>query len=818
MVIQGGIGEKMTGAIQHTVTFVAGLIVGFTTSWKLTLVILAFTPMLVGVLVVLKNSISQFETDANNHYARAGDASNEALSQIRTVCAYGGEAKEVSRYETYLLGAEKAGVRKGMVLALCVGGIFGSMFLTYAGAMGAGARFILDSRAANPACRYDPTTAGCFSGGDVIQVFMAVLIGAFSLGQAGPNIAALSSAQATAGPLFAVIDEVPAIDSDAPPSVTGSNAPPPTPSVQANTPAKIEFRNVVFRFPSRPETLILNDFSLLIPPGKTLALVGESGSGKSTLIQLILRFYDCEAGAVLVDDLDVRHWDLKQLRGRIGFVSQEPLLFAKSVRENIGMGREGGCSTPQEIETAARAASAHDFIITLTNGYDTLVGVSTSSTQLSGGQRQRLCIARALLREPRLLLLDEATSALDTESERSVQAAIDNLLGEGKRTAVVIAHRLSTVINADMIVVLSKGRAVECGTHKELLERGENGGVYAALWNLQNVAASSGGGGSEAGIMPLSRGTIASSDTAHTTTTTITKKSDFPRLEEKAVTAGSTVDSKGVESVWDALKETNSLPKVSRFRVWALQREDAWLIILALLGSAGSGVVQPVFGLIYSEFIAVFFTPSDAYLQEKTGVYCGAFVGVALAVFLCTALRIGGFSVLGERLTRKLRVMSYRAVLRQPMSFFDQPLNSVGRLTTRLQADAADVRLGTGETVGQTFQAGSAVIAAVVIALTASWRLALIVLAAMPLQVIGAAYGNQAFVGFGLGAKKALEESGHLAVEAMAGLRTVAAFNLQESTLSAFADTLKVPHRAGVKKALTSGVAFGFSSVRIAHD
>jgi ATP-binding cassette subfamily B (MDR/TAP) protein 1 len=250
---------------------------------------------------------------------------------------------------------------------------------------------------------------------------------------------------------------------------------------------------------------------------------------------------------------------------------------------------------------------------------------------------------------------------------------------------------------------------------------------------------------------------------------------------------------------------------VSRWRVLQLQRPEWWHIAAALVGAAASGVVQPVFGLIYSQFITVFFDPSDDTLRAKSAQYCGAFVGIACATFVATTLRIGMFSLVGERLTRRLRVLAYTAVLRQPMAFFDAPENSSGRLNTRLSSDAAIVKSGTGETVGQFWQAGAAILAAAVIAFEASWRLALVLLAVMPLQVLGAAYGNISFVGWGVGASKALEEAGHAAVEAMAGLRTISAFGLQASTLAAFSQALQAPLYAGTRRAWVAGASAGFA-------
>jgi subfamily B ATP-binding cassette protein MsbA len=239
--------------------------------------------------------------------------------------------------------------------------------------------------------------------------------------------------------------------------------------------SSIELRNVAFRYDG-VEIWALKDISLTVKAGEVLALVGSSGAGKTTLVNLIPRFYDPTAGAILIDEVDLREIRLSALRGRIGIVSQEIHLFDDTVRNNIAYGRNDA-STEAVIE-AARAAYAHEFIMRMPHGYETLIG--ENGVKLSGGERQRLAIARALLRNPPILILDEATSALDTESERMVQMALANLM-QG-RTTVVIAHRLSTVQRADRIAVLDRGRLVEVGRHEELLA---HGGIYNRLYEMQ---------------------------------------------------------------------------------------------------------------------------------------------------------------------------------------------------------------------------------------------------------------------------------------------------------------------------------------------
>jgi ATP-binding cassette subfamily B (MDR/TAP) protein 1 len=241
---------------------------------------------------------------------------------------------------------------------------------------------------------------------------------------------------------------------------------------------EVDIRGVDFAYPSRPDVIIFKRFSLSIQPAKSTALVGQSGSGKSTIIGLIERFYDPTSGVVEIDRKDIKAYNLRSLRQHIGLVSQEPTLFAGTIRENIVYGTE--VASEEEIENAARSANAHDFISNLKDGYETRCG--EQGVQLSGGQKQRIAIARAILKNPAILLLDEATSALDSQSEKVVQEALDRMLVG--RTSVVVAHRLSTIQNCDMIIVLEKGAVVETGTHASLMAKGPTG-TYFGLVNLQ---------------------------------------------------------------------------------------------------------------------------------------------------------------------------------------------------------------------------------------------------------------------------------------------------------------------------------------------
>ncbi|XP_031794384.1 ATP-dependent translocase ABCB1-like [Sarcophilus harrisii] len=356
------------------------------------------------------------------------------------------------RYNRKLEEAKNIGIKKAITANISMGIAFLLIYASYALAFWYGTSLILSNE---------------YSIGQVLTVFFSILMGAYSIGQASPNIAAFANARGAACEIFRIIDNNPTIDSY---SMNGHKP--------DNIKGNLEFKNVHFTYPSRKEVKILKGLNLKVYSGQTVALVGNSGCGKSTTIQLIQRLYDPTEGMVTIDGQDIRTLNVRYLREITGVVSQEPVLFATTIAENIRYGRED--VTMEEIEKAVKEANAYDFIMKLPHKFDTLVG--ERGAQLSGGQKQRIAIARALVRNPKILLLDEATSALDTESEAVVQVALDKAR-EG-RTTIVIAHRLSTVRNADIIAGFEGGVIVEQGNHDELMKQE---GVYFKLVTMQTT-------------------------------------------------------------------------------------------------------------------------------------------------------------------------------------------------------------------------------------------------------------------------------------------------------------------------------------------
>ena len=352
------------------------------------------------------------------------------------------------------------------------------MWCTYAMGLWFGANLIASDMDAHDYCKYQEDAEGsvempdsnrCVSGGDVMIAFFCVLFGGLNLGQAGPGLSAVAQAKLEGGKIFAVIDKVSEIDS----SLDKGLAP-------SKVEGKLEFRNVAFSYPMRPDHAVYKNLNLIVEAGENVAFVGPSGCGKSTAVALLERFYDPDGGAVSLDGTDLRDLRLSWLRAQIGLVSQEPVLFSGTIFDNIACGLVGddGAASRGAVEDAAKLANAHEFITSFPGGYATEVG--EKGVQLSGGQKQRIAIARAIVRDPSILILDEATSALDANSEKVVQAALDGLLQQKKRTTIIIAHRLSTIRNADRIIVFTDGAVVEQGSHDELM-RPDAAGRYRSL-------------------------------------------------------------------------------------------------------------------------------------------------------------------------------------------------------------------------------------------------------------------------------------------------------------------------------------------------
>ncbi|GMS77893.1 hypothetical protein PENTCL1PPCAC_68, partial [Pristionchus entomophagus] len=450
--INDGMGDKLGILPSVLAHFVGGMSVAFYLNWKLTLVILGFFPLFFGPMAVCSKIIATITPREQKIQSSAGAVAEEVIAGIRTVASFNAQSREITRYTDFLSKLTKLGSKKALLTSLGMSFVNLALFLSMAASFYYGTTLVLD---------------GEISPGTTFAVFWAVINGKNAIGLAGPQIGVVLGAKSAAAPIFEIIDTEPVIDSQSKDGVR-----------LEKVRGEVEFHDVHFRYPSRLDAAVLRGISLKIEPGTHIALVGHSGCGKSTLVSLLLRYYDQEKGKLTIDGIDVSTINVENLRNVVGVVSQEPVLFADSIENNLRLGRAD--LSEKEMIRVCKAANAHDFVMQLPQGYKSRIGIG--GVQLSGGQKQRIAIARALARDPKILLLDEATSALDTESESIVQAALEQA-GAG-RTTISIAHRLSTIKGADCIYVFEKGVIAESGTHEHLMSLK---GHYAQLVKAQEI-------------------------------------------------------------------------------------------------------------------------------------------------------------------------------------------------------------------------------------------------------------------------------------------------------------------------------------------
>ena len=461
--IEGALIDALPQICRQTVFLLGGVTMIALTSGRLTAVMLGTLPLLIAAAVFFGRRLRVFSRETQDQLAATNTIVEETLQAIASVKAFANEAFELGRYERanarVLAAALSAARWRAVFVAFFIVALFGGIVIVLW--FGAG---LLQS--------------GGISPGELTRFVLYTTFVAGAMGQAAELFTQIQKTVGSTQRVRELLREPTETAAETPAPVTANLAttPPPTPAAPRLR-GEVAFEAVSFRYPSRPDVVVLHDITVAARAGERIALVGPSGAGKSTLTALLLRFYAPESGRLLIDGRDARDYPLPWLRGQMAIVPQDVLLFGGTIAENIVYGRPGADAAA--IREAARLANADDFISAFPDGYATLVG--DRGIQLSGGQRQRIAIARAILKDPAILILDEATSSLDSESERLVQVALERLM-QG-RTTFIVAHRLATIRTADRIAVLAAGRVVELGNHAELSARPD--GLYRRLSSLQ---------------------------------------------------------------------------------------------------------------------------------------------------------------------------------------------------------------------------------------------------------------------------------------------------------------------------------------------
>jgi len=867
--VQAAISEKAAHFVQHSTTFIAGIIVALTVGWDMALVMMGMLPFIAIAGAILSRVTTVMSARMGVALSAASTLAQQALSQIRTVVAYNGEERSWEAYMKEMQMPIREGKQQAVYTGIALGAVNGIMYCTYAVAFYYGAWRV---------------STGVYTGGQVLQVFVAALVGGFSLGQAAPVLSNFSKGRSAGAQLLAIINRVPQIDAD---DEGGLQL--------EKVSGALDLEHVAFAYPVRPDVQVFRDFSLHVQAGTTVALVGSSGSGKSTVVGLVERFYDPHAGRVLLDGYDLRDLNLKWLRTHVGLVSQEPTLFATTIFENISMGRPG--ASAQEVQDAATSANAHKFISNLPEGYMTQVG--ERGLQLSGGQKQRIAIARAILKNPRVLLLDEATSALDTQSERIVQDALNKMIVG--RTTVVVAHRLSTIQNADQIAVVREGTVAELGSHKELIKNPD--GLYSALVRLQTnqsqqeeagnmpgsaerleeleeeeeeealedgkaqkrgssdeISASSGGSelensplaptGSSSQEVPLNllarhssadpgsmaidgtkasgrlsaQGSAALNIVVPTHDDAKRGSKDFAR-NSKDFAKDSKRSSMQAKHGRHAKKGDDAEDKeappaetieadVSFGRIFALNRPEMPYFAIGCVSSGIAGSVQPIFAFLIASFITVFFKPSDEMLDEAS-FWSWMFFVIACGIFFGILTQQWSFGVMGNELNGRVRSMMLKNMLFQEIGWFDREENSSGILATRLSTDSSHVRGAVGDTVGLLTQNFFSLLTGYIIAFVFNWRMALLVTGALPFMIVGTVIYYRAITGFDSGSDKLFGAANQGVSDAFSSIRVVQAYNLQAQMVTLYQSLVADANAKMKRQSFVTGFLMGYSQFSI---
>ena len=760
--VEQGIGDKLGNIFMSISQCVTGFVIAFITSWKLTLVMLSIAPLILGtvcfMLVALKNGIIM----SRKTYEKAGGIAEEMLYNIKTVASFANFEFEMKRFNEKIEVCHQIELRTICKLGFCIGFMIFFLNCTMFISLLYGRTLIQKE--------YNSNKGRNFTGGDVITVTFCTLMGVMGIGMVAPNIKMVQESCTATSDYFTLYER------EIPMDFSQSTEKPDPSTIKG----EIIFKDIVFSYPSDENNrIILNKINLTFNPGKKIALVGESGCGKSTTVNLIERLYEATSGEILIDNLEIKKYNIQYLRSLIGYVQQEPVLFNKSIRENIIFGREELLKTlgniDDLIQNACDESYATEFINNLPGGLDYVVGIKGS--KLSGGQKQRIAIARAILAKPKILILDEATSALDNKSEKEVQRALDNI-SQKNVTTIIIAHRLSTIKNADLIYAIKEGKVLEQGTHKELLEKK---GYYAGLVKSQ-----------------LAQDEIE------------TKEQQEMEKKKTTLKRRNTDEEVHFDKDDNIIVEQDNI-KIKPGRLFEELSEKKLNMFLACFGAAIVGGLSPANGVMMGNAMNGLNSKYETVRYDKGLKYALLFLLVAFLQGLGNTLMNWQFMLLGSNLVRIYRKQILKKYLQIHLSFFDLTINSPGSLLTRLSIDTTQLNSLLLTILGSTVQCSVVFIVGLILGCIYEYRLTLILFCFVPFIVAAMIIRRILNRGSSREGVKVNIEAGGILSECVTNTKTIYSFNFQKKAVEMYMEIIDFLKRQFVRDSLIGGffVALG---------
>ena len=758
--IEQGIGEKLGNIFSNITQCLSGFIIAFITSWKLSLVILSVFPFILINLYIMQIFINKKALKSRKVYEEAGGIAEEILYNIKIISSFANFEFELKRYNEKIEEYYKIEIKKiyklGIFIGLSIFFIYAAIFISlFYG------RSLIENE-------YNSNKKRKFTGGDVVNVSFCTLIGVIGLSMIFPNIKIIQEACSACSDYFILCERKIPFDFN-------DSIEEPNKSLIRGT---IIFKNVKFKYSSDEKgKLILDNLNLLFETGKKIALVGESGCGKSTIVNLIARLYEVNNGKIFIDNLDIKKYNVEYLRSLIGYVEQEPVLFNRSIKENIIFGREKYFENNEKLEQYIKEACdesfASEFINNLPGKLDYVVGIK--GNKLSGGQRQRIAIARAILIKPKILILDEATSSLDYKSEKEVQKSLDNIC-KRKVTTIIISHRLSTIINADLIYFIKEGKVLEKGTHQELLTQN---GYYAELIKAQLIKDE------------------------------IIKKNNESIKEKDCDMNISNIDKNNNNHNHQSIFISQNEIKFEIKRILKELKEKKLNIILAFIGGALVGGINPIIGAMIGQAINGLNSQDKNIRKEKVTKYGLIFIFISFLQGCGNILMNWQFMILGAHLTKKYRKKIFEKYLKFHLSFFDLEINSPGALLTRLSIDTTQLNSLIIAIFGGSIISISVFVVGFISGCIYEYRLTLILFGFIPFIILSMIFRRKLNKNNSPKGIKAKIEAGGILSECVTSTKTIFSYNFQKKAVEIYMEIINYLKKKILFDSLIGGFFIG---------